>query len=120
MTLGQESTCWSIPTILRLHRMVNKFMRCVDKAAGSAETRLRSPAAEEAKTLNAAGDNPPATLSSHPVVVDAVSSRGVSPRDIEEYELELIYSGESDGDTESKKPAAVPEPDVAKPKKASR
>ena len=71
--------------------------------------RLRSAAAEEARTLNAAGDNLSAASSSQPASDTAVGSRGDAPRDIEDYELKLIYSGESDGDTDSKKAAATKE-----------
>ena len=96
--------------------MVNKSMRCAAKAAAdSAAMRLRSAAAEEARTLNAAGDNLSAASSSQPASDTAVGSRGDAPRDIEDYELKLIYSGESDGDTDSKKPATKKGPDSAKP-----
>uniref|UniRef100_M4BZI3 RxLR effector candidate protein n=1 Tax=Hyaloperonospora arabidopsidis (strain Emoy2) TaxID=559515 RepID=M4BZI3_HYAAE len=91
-------------------------MRCAAKAAAdSAAMRLRSSAAEEVRTLNAAGDNLSAASSSQPASDTAVGSRGDAPRDIEDYELKLIYSGESDGDTDSKKPATNKVPDSAKP-----
>ena len=90
-------------------------MRCAVKAAGSAAIILRSIAVEEAKILNAARDKPPAASFTHPAAVTAVASRGTSLRDIEDYELELMYSGESDDDTDSKTTAAKTEPDVAKP-----
>ena len=94
--------------------MVNKSMRCAAKATGSAAMRLRSASAEEAKTLNAAGDNPPATSFTQPAIVDDVGSRGDAPRGIGDYELELIYSGEPDGDTDSKKTVMNTESDVSK------
>ena len=46
--------------------------------------------------------------------VDDVVFRSNAPRYIREYELDLIYSGESNGDTDSKKAATKKEPDVAK------
>ena len=76
---------------------------------------LRSAAAEEAKTLNAAGYNPTTASSTQNVTVAAVVSRDDAPRDIVDYALKLIHSGESDGATDSKKTTAVTEPDVAKP-----
>ena len=50
------------------------------------------------------------------VAVAAEGSSDASLRDIEDYELELIYSGGSDSDTDSKKTTAMIEPDLVKPK----
>uniref|UniRef100_A0AAV1VF44 Uncharacterized protein n=1 Tax=Peronospora matthiolae TaxID=2874970 RepID=A0AAV1VF44_9STRA len=80
--------------------MVNKSMSCAVKAAGNADARLRSASAEEAEDFYAAGYNPTASSSSRPAAGTAVGSRCRAPRDLEKYELEHIYSGESDEDAD--------------------
>ena len=65
--------------------------------------RLCSAPMEEAKTLNAAGDDPSAASATQPATIAAVGSRGDAPCDIGDYELQLIHYGKSDGDTDSKK-----------------
>uniref|UniRef100_M4BS02 Uncharacterized protein n=1 Tax=Hyaloperonospora arabidopsidis (strain Emoy2) TaxID=559515 RepID=M4BS02_HYAAE len=70
---------------------------------------------EEAEALNAAGDNPSAASAAQPAAVAAVRSRGDAPRDIGDYNIELIYSDYSDGDTDLKKAATKKYPDVAEP-----
>uniref|UniRef100_M4C1G2 Uncharacterized protein n=1 Tax=Hyaloperonospora arabidopsidis (strain Emoy2) TaxID=559515 RepID=M4C1G2_HYAAE len=81
--------------------------------------RLRSAAAGETGSPEAADVSSSAASATQPAAV----ARGDAPRDIGDYELELIYSGESDGKTDSKEAKAKEEPDLAKPepiKSASR
>ena len=50
-----------------------------------------------------------------PAAVAAAGACGDAPRDIGDYELELIYSGESEGETDSKEAKAKEDPELAKP-----
>uniref|UniRef100_M4C397 Uncharacterized protein n=1 Tax=Hyaloperonospora arabidopsidis (strain Emoy2) TaxID=559515 RepID=M4C397_HYAAE len=95
--------------------MVNKSMWCTAKFAGSAAMRLRSSAADELKAWSAEGDKPPVASSTQSSAVAAEDSRGFAPRSIEDIELELIYSGESNSDTDTKKTSAKTDPVVATP-----
>ena len=79
--------------------MVNNSMRCAAKAAENAAMRLRSAAAGETGSSEAAD-----------VCSSAAGARGDAPRDIGDSELELIHSGESDGETESKEAKTKEEP----------
>ena len=78
-------------------------MRCAAKASENAAMRLRSAAADEARAVNASGDN---FVLLFLVQAHAVMHRMAS----KDYDLELIYSGESDGDTDSTKAATKTEP----------
>ena len=57
-------------------------------------------------------DNSSAASAVQPAAVVAVGWRGDAPHGIENYDLQLRYSGESDDETDSKK--AESEPEVAK------
>uniref|UniRef100_M4B1P1 RxLR effector candidate protein n=1 Tax=Hyaloperonospora arabidopsidis (strain Emoy2) TaxID=559515 RepID=M4B1P1_HYAAE len=81
-------------------------MQCATKAAGNAAIRQRSSAADEAKAVNSAG-TAGETL---PTPSSGTGSHGGAPRGLEDYDLELIYSSGSDGDTESTKSGTKPEP----------
>ena len=78
--------------------MVNQSMRCAAKAAENAAMRLRSAAAGKTGSPEAADESSSAASATQPAAV----ARGGAPRDIEDNELELICSGESDGETDSK------------------
>ena len=80
-------------------------MRRAAKAAGSTTMRLHYAAAEEAKTSNAADENPSAASSTQPAAVAAVGLRGDAPCGLEDKDLELKYFGESDCDTNSPRTA---------------
>uniref|UniRef100_M4BYN2 RxLR effector candidate protein n=1 Tax=Hyaloperonospora arabidopsidis (strain Emoy2) TaxID=559515 RepID=M4BYN2_HYAAE len=90
-------------------------MRCAAKSAENAAIRLRSAAAGETGSPEAADASSSAASATQPAAVVAARARGDAPRDIGDYELELIYSGESDGQTNSKESKAKEEPELAKP-----
>ena len=54
------------PSIIRSHRMVNKSMRCAAKAAENAAMRLRSAAAGETGSPEAADVSSPAASVTQP------------------------------------------------------
>lgn len=105
--------------------MGNKTMLLVAKAAESAAGRVRAVAAGEHKTsqamtsgqpmtTQAAGVNSSAASAIQPSAVAAVGSSGDAPRYIKYYDLKLVYSGDSDDDSNSKKAErAESEPEVA-------
>ena len=85
--------------------------------------RLRSAAAGETGSPEAADVSSSAASATQPAIAAAADARGDALRDIGDYELELIYSGKSYGATDSKEAKAKDESELAKPeptKSASR
>uniref|UniRef100_M4B3T0 Uncharacterized protein n=1 Tax=Hyaloperonospora arabidopsidis (strain Emoy2) TaxID=559515 RepID=M4B3T0_HYAAE len=93
--------------------MVNNSMRCAAKAAEKAAARVNAAALDDAQPLVAddASSAAAATIPAAPVAADA---RGESPRANDDgSQVEFIYSGESDGGSDSKKTPRSPESMVA-------
>ena len=89
--------------------MVNKSMRCAAKVAEKAAARVNSAALDDVQPLAAdnASSAAAATLSATPVAADA---RGEPPRANDDgSQVELIYSGESEGGSDLKKTPRSPE-----------
>ena len=85
------------------------------KAAENAAIRPRSAAAGETGSPEAADVSSSGASSTQPAALAAAGARSDAPRDIGDYELELIYSGESDGETDLKETKAKDEAELAKP-----
>uniref|UniRef100_M4C546 Uncharacterized protein n=1 Tax=Hyaloperonospora arabidopsidis (strain Emoy2) TaxID=559515 RepID=M4C546_HYAAE len=64
--------------------------------------RLRSAAAGETGSPEAADVSSSGASATQPAAVATAGARGDAPRDIGDYELELIKSSESNGETDSK------------------
>ena len=92
-------------------------MRCATEAARKAAARIS--AATSANTLESSvDDSSSAAASSQPAAPDAAGARGGDPRANDGSELELIYSGESDSESGSKKNISPPGSPVADPNRA--
>ena len=84
-------------------------MRCATKAAEKSAARVNAAALYNAQPLEAddASSAASATLTAAPVAADA---RSESPRANDDgYQVKLIFSGESDGGSDSKKTPTPPE-----------
>ena len=93
--------------------MVSKSMRCAAKASEKAAARVNAADLDDAQPLAADDASSAAAiiLSAAPVAVDA---RGESPRANDDgSQVELIYSGESDSESDPKKTPGLPESIVA-------
>ena len=89
------------PFISQHHRMVNKSMRCATKAAEKSVMRLRSASTADTTSSGAADVSMSAASTTHPAAVTAAGTRYGS-NTLDEYELGLIYFGESDRESASK------------------
>uniref|UniRef100_A0AAV1T1Y3 Uncharacterized protein n=1 Tax=Peronospora matthiolae TaxID=2874970 RepID=A0AAV1T1Y3_9STRA len=88
--------------------MVSRFMRCAAKAAEKAAARDSTATLDNAQSFAAddASSAVAATLSAAPVAAEA---RGGSPRANDDFSrMELIYSGEWDGKSDSTKTSSSP------------
>ena len=93
--------------------MVNISMRCAAEAAEKAAARINAAALDDSQPLAAdyASSAAAATLPAAPVAAD---TRVESPRANDDgSQVELIYSGESDGGSDSKKTSRSPKSIVA-------
>ena len=89
-------------------------MGCAAKAAENAAMRLRSADAGETGSPEAADVSSSGASATQPAAVATAGARGDAPRDIGDYELELIYSSDSDDEyTNSNKAETKKEPKVA-------
>ena len=101
MTIEQGEHLLVHPFISKHHRMLHKSMRCATKAAEKAAMRLRFASTAGATSSEAAEVSTSAASMTHPAAVTAAGTRYGSST-LDEYELGLIYSGESDPESDSK------------------
>ena len=100
---------WSDSFMTYFHRMVNNSIRCAAKAAEMAAARVKASILDDAQPC-AADDVSTATTATLPAEPVAAGARGDSPRANDDGpQVELIYSGESDGGSDSKKTPRSPE-----------
>ena len=94
-------------------------MRCSTKAAEKASMRLRSASTAGETSSEAADVSTSAASTTQPAAVTAAGTRYGSST-LDEYELGIIYSDESDPESDSKETHAAkePEPETAKPEPA--
>ena len=89
--------------------MVNNSMRCAAKAAEKRSARVNAAALDDAQSL-AADDASSAAAATLPPAPVAADTRSESPRANDDgSQVEIIYSGESDGGSDSKKTPSSPE-----------
>uniref|UniRef100_A0AAV1UVM2 Uncharacterized protein n=1 Tax=Peronospora matthiolae TaxID=2874970 RepID=A0AAV1UVM2_9STRA len=82
------------------------IIHCAAKASRNGAIKLSFFPADQVKAVNAAGENLPTASS-------GAGSRGDALLGLEDHDLKQIYSGESDGDTESTKATTKTEPSAA-------
>ena len=117
MTMGQGEHFLVRPFISQHHRMVNKSVRCATKAAEKAAMRLCSASTAEAATSEAADVSAWAASTTQPVAVTAAGTRNGSGTQ-DDYELGVVYSGESDPESDSKETHVAEEPEPSIPETA--
>ena len=93
--------------------MVNNSMQCAAKTAEKAAARVNAADLDDAQPL-AADDASSVAASTLPAAPVSADKRGESPHANDDgSQVELIYSGESEGGSGSKKTSRSPESIVA-------
>ena len=112
--MGQGVHLLVRPVISQHHRIVNKSMRCTIKAVEKAAMRLRSASTAEAATSVAADLSASAAFKTQPATATAAGTRYGSGI-LDDYELGVVYSGESDPESDSKETHVAEEPEPSIP-----
>ena len=94
--------------------MVYKYMRCATKAAEKATMRIRSASTAEVATSVVADVSDSAASKTQPASVTAEGTRYGSGT-LDDYELGVVYSGESDPESDSKETHVAEEPEPSIP-----